>query len=265
MDTTSPELDAWLDETFPDEEAPSPESPASDDGPDVSAEDNAVQPEVAATEIESPPIAEPVTPPEITSQLDALQAELAKVSEKAAHFDSLQEKAAELARQREEQARFEAWQKRIDDLENYAPEQKSALSRQIVSEIEGYRAQQYQAQVYERDAMAEESAKAFAAWYTVAQNTLPPEQFKALETDAKHLLQFQSPDAMKNQIARDRALEQRGYERAKAEIAARREAALAKQAQERIASGVDLVGVGGGAPAQGDSGGIDDYLDAVFG
>lgn len=264
MDTTSPELDALLDEWIPDETAP-PESPASEDGSDASVEDTLVQPEVAATEIESPPITEPIPLPEINPQLEAIQAELARVSEKAAHFDRLQEQANHIAAQRAEQARFEAWQKRIDDLENYAPEQKSALSRQIVAEIEGYRSQQYQAQVSERDAMAEESAKAFAAWYTVAQNTLPPEQFKALENDAKHLLQFQSPDAMKSQVSRDRALEMRGYERAKAELAAQQEAALARQAHERIASGADLVGVGGGAPAKGDSGGIDDYLDSLFG
>ena len=51
----------------------------------------------------------------------------------------------------------------------------------------------------------------------------------------------------------------------KAELAKAAESKLAKQAQERIASGADLVGVGAGVPAKADSGSIDEILDSIFG
>lgn len=267
LDGNTLELDAWIDQYTATLEPPvETEEPASSDSPPASVEAVADQPEIAATEaVESPPVAEAVPQPDIAAQLEAMQAQLAGVSQEAEQFRQLRAAAEQMQRQREEEARFADWQKRFEDAENYAPEQKQRIIGQLVNEVQAHRASEYQAQVQERESVAEDAAKAFAAWYTVAQNALSPDQFTALEADAKHLLQLGSPDAMKSQIARDKALETRGYERAKAEIAKATEAAMARKAQERIASNADLVGAGAGTPAKGDpNGSIDDFIDSFF-
>lgn len=264
MDNESPELDAWIDgytaQMEPNAEAP---EPASSEDPSASVEAVEVQPEVAVAEtpLSTPEVA---AAPDITAELDAMKARLAHAEEKAGALDRLQELARQKQAEAEEQARFAAWQERMDAIADLPKAQADAEKQRILAEVNTYRDEHYRAQVVDREAVAEEAAKAFAAMYTVLPNYLTPEQLAAAQADAKHLLQLQSPDAMKAQIARDKALEARGYERAKAELAKAQEAALAKQAQERIASGADLVGAGAGSPAKGSANGIDDYIDSIF-
>lgn len=264
MDNESPELDAWID-GYTAQLEPNTEDPelASSADPPVSVEEVEVQPEVAVAEtpLSTPEVA---SLPDTTAELDAIKARLAQAEEKAGALDRLRELALQKQAEAEEQARFAAWQARMDELENLPNSQKDAEKQRILAEVNAYRDEQYQAQVIERETVAEEAAKAFAAIYSVLPNYLTPEQLAAAQADAKHLLQLQSPDAMQAQIARDKALEARGYERAKAELAKAQESVLAKRAQERIASGADLVGAGAGAPATGASGSIDEYVDSIF-
>jgi hypothetical protein len=262
LDNDFPELDALFDEA-PVEDA-QPEEPASSDGGGESVEEVQVQPEVAVAEtpLTTPEVA-PV--PDITADLEAIKARLAQAEEKAGMLDQLQALARQKQAEALEQERFAAWQSRMDELEELPKAQREAEKQRILAEVRSYRDEQYQSEVAQQETVAEEAAKAFAAIYSVLPNYLSPEQLAAAQADAKHLLQLQSPDAMKAQIARDKALEARGYERAKAELAKAQEAALATQAQARIASNADLVGARTASPTVGDEFSIDQVLDSVFG
>ena len=261
---TSPDLDELLDQIEAQRGGDGQsETPASDEEISASVEDVAVQADDAVADAPLPEDAPPTPQADYAAELEAMKAQLAQVGEKAERFDRLEQMAREAQAQREEQERFDAWQSRMDALEDLPKEYREVEKQRLISEVRQYRDTQYQADVAQQGSMAEEAAKAFAALYTAVESTLPPDMAKTVIESAKFVKDKDSADSMKAQFARDKALELRGYERAKAELAKAAESKLAKQAQERIASGADLVGVGAGIPAKGNTGSIDEILDSI--
>jgi hypothetical protein len=261
LDETSAGLDSVLDDFFS-EEVPAEEQ-ASPEADTESADDVDVQPEVAVADALPP--TEAVAPsPDYAAQLDAMQAQLAQVSEKAQFFDQLQELAAQRQAEEAERLQFDDWQARYEAAADLPDAQRQAEVQRIAREIKQSSVQPVQAQLAQADSTVEEVARAASAIYTLLPNYLTPEQLAQLQEDAAHARQFSSPDAMLASNARDKAIADRAIARYQAELAKGQDAGLVAAAQERIASDADLVGAGAGAPAVG-GGGIDNVLDSLFG
>lgn len=273
MDNDSPELDALLDQILPGTaDQPAAAEPAPAEAPaSVAASDPSVEatptPAVAPASTETPGASVAAQPdPDLAARLAAMEASLAEAQQKASQFDQLRALAEQKQREAAEDAQRAAWQQRIDQLVDMSPEMAAAYRQQIVREIEDYQRQRYEPQVAERESVAEEAAKVATATILLAQKYLTPEQFQAFQSEHTFLRQFASPDAMQTQITRDREIEQRAYERARAEFLKQQEEATAALAQQRIASGADLVGTAAGSPATGTPSGdpIDAMLDQIF-
>jgi membrane protein involved in colicin uptake len=198
--------------------------------------------------------------------LAALETQLTEAQQKASQWDQLRAMAEQRQREQAEEAQRTAWQQRIDALVDLTPEQAAVERTRLIGEIEAAQRSRYEPQVAERESAAEEAAKAFAAFYTTAQHTLTPEQFQALTEQSKFLLQFNSPDAMTAQVAREKAIRDAAFAAAKAEFEKQQETALATAAQTRMQSPADLVGAGAtGSPATAHTGdALDELLDSVF-
>ena len=273
MDNDSPELDALLDQILPGGDAPPAaeesapaEAPASAAASDPSVEATP-SPTAAPVSAEAPgtPV-DPTPSPDLAAELAAIKAQLAETQQKAAIVDQLRAIHEQRQREAAEEQQRAAWQERIDRLVDLSPELATMERQRIVREIEEHQRSQYAPQIAERETTAEEAAKVATATILLAQKYLTPEQFQAFQSEHAFMRQFATPDAMQQQITRDRELEQRAYERAKAEFLKQQEEATAALAQQRIASGADLVGAGAaGSPATGGSGdAIDDMLDQIF-
>lgn len=190
---------------------------------------------------------------------------LAEVKQYRELIAEAQRRAQEQQAQQQREAQEAAWQERIAALEDLPPDMRALESRRLVAEIEAERVREAQTVIAARETDAEQSAKAFAAFFNTVKETLPPEQFAQIEANARHLLQFNSPDAMQAQLARDNAI--RAESKAQIEALQKQlaEAQLAQQAKERIASGADRVGTGVGTPAtNGTATRLDQTLDALF-
>jgi hypothetical protein len=252
-----------LDEFFADDAETPAEEQASPEAATESAADVEVQPEVAVADV--PPSTEVVAPsPDITAQLEAMQAQLAQVSEKAQFFDQLQNLAAQRQAEEAERMQFDEWNARYEAAADLPDAQRQAEVQRIAYEIKQHSVQPVQAQLAQSDETMEEVAKAAAAIYTLLPNYLTPEQLAELQEDAAHARQFTSPDAMLSSQARDKAIADRAIARYQAQLAKGQESGLVAAAQERIASDADLVGAGAGSPATG-GGSIDEVLDRMFG
>lgn len=273
MDNDSPELDAILDQILPGGDAPPAaeesapaEAPASAAAGDASVEATP-SPTAAPVSTEAPgtPV-DPTPSPDLAAELAAIKAQLAETQQKAAIVDQLRAIHEQRQREAAEEQQRAAWQERIDRLVDLSPELATMERQRIVREIEEHQRSQYAPQIAERETTAEEAAKVATATILLAQKYLTPEQFQAFQSEHAFMRQFATPDAMQQQITRDRELEQRAYERAKAEFLKQQEEATAALAQQRIASGADLVGAGAaGSPATGGSGDpYDDMLDQIF-
>ena len=279
MEQDQTKLDAVLDSLNFDSIAGEPSEPAVVAEPETASqsESEAVAPPESADSAESavedvvsaedaaPTPSSPETPAPLSYDSDdnPYKAEVQQFREM---FAEAQRRAQEQAEQQRVEAQRAEWQERLEAIrENYSPEQAQIESRRLVAEIEAERVREAQAVITARETDAEQSAKAFAAFFNTVKESLPPEQFTQIEANARHLLQFSSPDAMQAQLARDKAI--RAESAAKIEALQKQlaEAKLATQAKERIASGADRVGTGVGSPAATTSATrLDQTLDALF-
>ena len=274
MDNDSPELDALLDQILPGTaQAPAEAEPAPAEAPaSVAASDPSVEaapsPAAAPVSTEAPGAPVAAAPdPDLAARLAALEASLAEAQGKASQFDQLRALAEQKQREIAAEQQRQAWQDRIDRLADLSPEMAQFERTRLVSEIEQAQRAQYEPQMAERESVAEEAAKVATATILLAQKYLTPEQFQAFQSEHAFMRQFASPDAMQQQITRDRELEQRAYERARAEFLKEQEAATAQLAQQRIASGADLVNAGAaGSPVSGTPAAdpLDQMLDSIF-
>jgi hypothetical protein len=255
LDEGSLGLDTVLDEFFADEAEAPPEEQASPEDDTVSAEDADVQPDVAVADA-LPPTDEVAPPaPDITAQIAAMEARLASVQAKADEFDQLKR----MASQRQAELHEEA--------EDLPPAQAAAERNRIAREIKQYVEQSTQPAIAESQEIGVEAARGFAGLYHAIQARYgaDSDEFKELIADAKAYSKAESPEAIQAHVARDNALIAKGEARALARMKAAQDAAKAKQAQARIASGVDAVNAVPGAPARSSGNSIDDAINSLFG
>jgi hypothetical protein len=267
LDEGSLGLDTVLDEFFADEAEAPPEEQASPEDDTVSAEDADVQPDVAVADA-LPPTDEVAPPaPDITAQIAAMEARLASVQAKADEFDQLKRMASQRQAELQEQAFYERMEKRQQEAEDLPPAQAAAERNRIAREIKQYVEQSTQPAIAESQEIGVEAARGFAGLYHAIQARYgaDSDEFKELIADAKAYSKAESPEAIQAHVARDNALIAKGEARALARMKAAQDAAKAKQAQARIASGVDAVNAVPGAPARSSGNSIDDAINSLFG
>ena len=279
----SPDIDALLDSipalNEPTAAGSSPEVSTSPESvpsvPEAVAPALVADPNASSTEVVpsgEPAIAEtpPAAPvPDVSAELAAMKAQLAELGPKAQLVDLAMQRAAEDAAQAQRDAQVQQWQERLDYVrENFSSTEAAAESRRIVGEIEQARNSEYQQQIQEQARTANAAAAIGTGLYQSIQNhpLIPEEVKKELIGNAQFLSQLPNPQAQQQTLVRDRQIAESAVARAEAKWKSQLESATAAKVQERIASGVDQVGVGVGSPGTAtDDGSLDFVIDRIYG
>lgn len=243
-------VEATETETPSDEQAVAP--PDSED----SAESADDAPETTDAAAPTPSDPEPPTTPPVDYDSDAnpYKAQAAEATKMRQLLETAfarhQEQQAEQARQTRETEIAD----RIAKLsEEYTPEQAREQAKRIRAEVEDSVRQEYDPQINERESVAIDAAKHYAALKLAIDNAsdLTPTQRENLIAAAQHVYNYDSPDAMQSHFQREAAL-LAPLQKQLADAAKKiEELTLAQKAQKRIASGADTAGAGVGRPAAG--------------
>ena len=261
----------------PDQEASAPSeeqavAPAESEDPTESTSDDAAPAQAAAPTPSDAP--EPTTP---TIDYDSDDNPYKAAAAEARQLKEQFQRAYQQWQQQQAQQQIEAKRAEIAERvarlgDEYTPEQAKREAARIVAEVEAEFRQQsepvlqnYEAQVQEREQVAENIARQLAAFYRTVERRMPVEEFKALQAEVEYALKFDSPDAMEAHFGHVDATTKALREQVAAQAKQIEELKLAQKAQKRIASGADNAGTGVGRPAAGTTRTrTDDAVDAAF-
>ena len=197
----------------------------------------------------------PTTPPlDYDSDANPYKAEAAEARKMRQLLEAAAERYQQQQAEQARQTRESEIAERIAKLsEDYTPEQAREQARRIRAEVEDSVRQEYDPQISERESVAIDAAKHYAALKLAIDNApdLSPAQRQNLIAAAQHVYNYDSPDAMQSHFQREASLLAPLKEQLAAQAKKIEELTLAQQAQKRIASGADTAGAGVGRPAAG--------------
>jgi len=197
----------------------------------------------------------PTTPPvDYDSDANPYKAEAAEARRMRELLEAAAERYQQQQAEQARQTRETEIAERIAKLsEEYTPEQAREQARRIRAEVEDSVRQEYDPQISERESVAIDAAKHYAALKLAIDNApdLTPKQRENLIAAATHVYNYDSPDAMQSHFQRESAIVAPLQEQLTKAMKKIEELTLAQQAQKRIASGADTAGAGVGRPAAG--------------